>query len=355
MSLKEKSRFLGLGCYGGKQAKEFIVGYGYKGNAVNGSEQDLRALGNIPKFQLQGFDGFGGHRERALDCLAENNEFMNFVDSIKEDIVFLLFGGGGSTGSGCATILAEMLLQEKNEENGKPKKIVCPVIALPSSDEAIVKHSNAYQAVQELQELVGSGLGSTFFINNDISKDYATINSTFAKFLDTFLTNNSYGDLNNFDESERLEMLRDGGAMVMSLMKGGTDRSLMLDKLSKSGIFAPIETNKICEHIGIIHAGNDNGDIESNMVISEFGKPNNVFQGYNGRSTLIAVSGLDYPVSHVSKLGDLARTAYEERQRNKNQVKRLGDLSFMNDEPEIIVEEKKKPSKLELLQRRMKK
>lgn len=355
MSLKEKSRFLGLGCYGGKQAKEFIVGYGYKGNAVNGSEQDLKALGNTPKFQLQGFDGFGGHRERALDCLAENNEFMNFVDSIKEDIVFLLFGGGGSTGSGCATILAEILLQEKNEEDGKPKKIVCPVIALPSSDEAIVKHSNAYQAVQELQELVSEGLGSTFFINNDISKDYATINSTFAKFLDTFLTNNSYGELNNFDESERLEMLRDGGAMVMSLMKGGTERSLMLDKLSKSGIFAPIETNKICEHIGIIHAGNDNGDIEANMVISEFGKPNNVFQGYNGRSTLIAVSGLDYPVSHVSKLGDLARTAYEERQRNKNQVKKLGDLSFMNDEPEIIVEEKKKPSKLELLQRRMKK
>ncbi|CUX56011.1 Cell division protein FtsZ [Clostridium sp. C105KSO15] len=355
MSLKEKSRFLGLGCYGGKQAKEFIVGYGYKGNAVNGSEQDLRALGNIPKYQLQGFDGFGGHRERALDCLAENNEFMNFVNSIEEDIVFLLFGGGGSTGSGCATILAEMLLQEKNEENGKPKKIVCPVIALPSSDEAIVKHSNAYQAVQELQELVGEGLGSTFFINNDISKDYATINSTFAKFLDTFLTNNSYGELNNFDESERLEMLRDNGAMVMSLMKGGTDRSLMLDKLSKNGIFAPIETNKICEHIGIIHAGNDNGDIEANIVISEFGKPNNVFQGYNGRSTLIAVSGLDYPVSHVSKLGDLARTAYEERQRSKNQVKKLGDLSFMNDEPEIVVEEKKKPSKLELLQRRMKK
>jgi hypothetical protein len=355
MSLKEKSRFLGLGCYGGKQAKEFIVGYGYKGNAVNGSEQDLRALGNIPKYQLQGFDGFGGHRERALDCLAENNEFMNFVNSIEEDIVFLLFGGGGSTGSGCATILAEMLLQEKNEENGKPKKIVCPVIALPSSDEAIVKHSNAYQAVQELQELVGEGLGSTFFINNDISKDYATINSTFAKFLDTFLTNNSYGELNNFDESERLEMLRDNGAMVMSLMKSGTDRSLMLDKLSKNGIFAPIETNKICEHIGIIHAGNDNGDIEANIVISEFGKPNNVFQGYNGRSTLIAVSGLDYPVSHVSKLGDLARTAYEERQRSKNQVKKLGDLSFMNDEPEIVVEEKKKPSKLELLQRRMKK
>lgn len=32
--------------------QEFIVGYGYKGNAINGSEQDLKALGNIPKYQL---------------------------------------------------------------------------------------------------------------------------------------------------------------------------------------------------------------------------------------------------------------------------------------------------------------
>lgn len=44
MSLKEKTMFLGLGCYGGKQAKEFIAGYNYKGSAANGSEQDLKAL-----------------------------------------------------------------------------------------------------------------------------------------------------------------------------------------------------------------------------------------------------------------------------------------------------------------------
>ena len=83
MSLKEKTMFLGLGCYGGKQAKEFIAGYNYKGSAANGSEQDLKALGNIPKYQLLGFDGFGGHRERALECLSQNFEFLDFVGNIK--------------------------------------------------------------------------------------------------------------------------------------------------------------------------------------------------------------------------------------------------------------------------------
>ena len=363
MNLKDKCRFLGLGNYGGKQTREFITVYDYKGNAANGSEQDLKTLGDIPKYHLQGFDGFGGNREKALKCLEQNPEFLDFVADIEEEIIFIVFGGGGSTGSGCATILAEMLLQDTNED-GIPKKIVCPVIALPSSDEAIRKHTNAYDAVQELQEI--EGLGATFFINNNISKDnkdkdYQYINSTFAKFLNTFLTNDSYGELNNFDESERIEMLRDRGMMVISLMGVkekdlALDQVLMLSKLTKDGIFAPIEDNKICENIAIIHAGRDNSDIEKEVVIAEVGKPKNVFEGYNGRSTLIAVSGLDYPVSHVSKLGSMAKTAYEERQRNRKHVEKLGSLGFMEDETsKTVIQEKKKPSKWEVLQKKMKK
>lgn len=352
MGLKDKVYFLGLGCAGGKLHKEFIE-LKYKGGTANGSEQDLKSLGDVPtKYKLEGFDGFGGHRDRALDCLEQNEEFMNFVENIQEEIIFILFGGGGSTGSGCATVLAELLLQ-KRDEYDKPEKIVCPVIALPSSKESIVKHSNAYQAVQELQEI--DGLGATFFINNDASEDYSYINSTFAKMLDTFLTNDSYGEINNFDESERLEMLRDSGAMVLSLMGSGKEQSLMLDKLTKNGIFAPIENNKICENIGIIHAGRDNKDIGSDVVVSEIGKPKNVFEGYNARNTLLAVSGLDYPVSHVGKLGELAKKAYEERQRNKKQStsKKLGELSFMEEESKKdSIEEEKKPSKLDILRRR---
>lgn len=363
MNLKEKSRVLGLGNYGGKQAKEFITSYGYKGDAVNGSEQDLKALGDIPKYQLKGFDGFGGNREKAMECLEQNPEFLEFVANIKEEIIFLIFGGGGSTGSGCATILAEMLLQDTNED-GKPKKIVCPVIALPSSDESIKKHTNAYDTVRELHEI--EGLSATFFINNNINNDnkdkekhYQYLNSTFSRLLDTFLTSDTYGELNNFDESERLEMLRDSGAMVISLMgvKDHTlDQALMLEKLTKSGIFAPTEDNSICENIAIIHAGRNNSDIDKENIIAEVGKPKNIFEGYNGKNTLVAVSGLDYPVSFVSGLGEAAKTAYEERQRNRKHVEKLGDLNFMTEETTKMEDsEKKKPSKWEVLQKKMKK
>lgn len=351
MNLKEKCRMLGLGCYGGKQAKEFIA-LGYKGDAANGSEQDLKALGDIPKFRLEGFDGFGGHRERAEDCLVQNGEFVDFIENIKEEIIFVFFGGGGSTGSGCATIVSEMLLTQDEGTN----KIVCPVIALPSQDEPIAKHRNAYQAVVELQEL--EGLGATFFINNDSGKDYTSLNSTFTKFLDTFLTNDSYGELNNFDESERLEMLKDSGMMVISLMGAkenqSLDQALLLQKLTKDGIFAPIESNKICENIAIIHAGRNNSDIEKDSIIAEVGKPKNVFEGYNGRSTLVAVSGLDYPVSHVTKLGEMAKTAYEERQRDRKHVSKLGSLDFAEEKESTATSEKKVSSKLASMRKKMK-
>jgi len=265
--------------------------------------------------------------------------------------VFVFFGGGGSTGSGCATIVTEMLLAQDEESN----KIVCPVIALPSQDEPIAKHRNAYQAVVELQEL--EGLGATFFINNNSGKDYTSLNSTFTKFLDTFLTNDSYGELNNFDESERLEMLKDSGMMVISLMGAkdnqSLDQALLLQKLTKDGIFAPIESNKICENIAIIHAGRNNSDIEKDSIIAEVGKPKNVFEGYNGRSTLVAVSGLDYPVSHVAKLGEIAKTAYEERQRDRKHVSKLGNLDFTEEKESKAIPEKRVSSKLAAMRKKM--
>lgn len=177
MKIRENCYMLGLGSTGGKIYKEFVQRH-YKGAAANGSEQDHKALGDVPnKYILQGFDGFGGHRERAMDCLAGNEDFIKFVEGIKEDIVFILFAGGGSTGSGCAPIVAEMLLEEKDEE-GNPVKTVCPVIALPASGESLAKHKNAYETVQELQEI--EGLGATFFLNNDSNENYDYINKNFA-------------------------------------------------------------------------------------------------------------------------------------------------------------------------------
>ncbi|MFR8313651.1 MAG: hypothetical protein ACLVBP_15620 [Ruminococcus sp.] len=77
---------------------------------------DHKAPGDVPnKYILQGFDGFGGHRERAMDCLAGNEDFIKFVEGIKEDIVFILFAGGGSTRSAVRQLLQKCSCKKKTK------------------------------------------------------------------------------------------------------------------------------------------------------------------------------------------------------------------------------------------------
>ena len=354
MSLKNDVLFLGLGNCGCKQAKVFHE-MGYKAMFANGSEQDLKILGNVPNiYRLRGFDGFGGHRERALNCLADNPEFVEALQGIEEKIVFVLHSTAGSTGSGIAPY-SEEVLTETTDGEGNPEKIVCPVPTLPSFDEPIGKKKSAYKAMLDIQEM-RDVLGATFFINNNAAKDYDRINSNFAKMLNSFLSNDSYGKLNNFDESEKIEMLRQSGATVLGLFGKEHDKTFMLERLTKNGIFAPIESNKICGDIAVVHSGSDDSDIAVENVIAEFGKPFNIFEGYNnGNSTLICVNGLDYPVTHIKQLGELAQQAFNERNRNRKSAEKLSDLDFMRDEAAKIATTAKQSTKLDALRKLMKK
>lgn len=354
MSLKNNVLFLGLGNCGCKQAKVFHE-MGYKAIFANGSEQDLKILGNVPNiYRLRGFDGFGGHRERALNCLADNPEFVEALQDIKEKIVFVLHSTAGSTGSGIAPY-SEEVLTEATDGEGNPEKIVCPVPTLPSFDEPIGKKKSAYKAMLDIQEMKDV-LGATFFINNNAVKDYDRINGNFAKILNSFLTNDSYGKLNNFDESEKIEMLRQSGATVLGLFGKELDKTFMLERLTKNGIFAPIEINKICGDIAVVHSGTDDSDIAVENVIAEFGKPFNIFEGYNnGNSTLICVNGLDYPVSHIKQLGELAQQAFNERNRNRKSAEKLSDLDFLGDEVAKTATTVKQFTKLDALRKLMKK
>lgn len=354
MSLKNDVLFLGLGNCGCKQAKVFHE-MGYKAMFANGSEQDLKILGNVPNiYRLRGFDGFGGHRERALNCLADNPEFVEALQGIEEKIVFVLHSTAGSTGSGIAPY-SEEVLTETTDGEGNPEKIVCPVPTLPSFDEPIGKKKSAYKAMLDIQEM-RDVLGATFFINNNAAKDYDRINSNFAKMLNSFLSNDSYGKLNNFDESEKIEMLRQSGATVLGLFGKEHDKTFMLERLTKNGIFAPIESNKICGDIAVVHSGSDDSDIAVENVIAEFGKPFNIFEGYNnGNSTLICVNGLDYPVTHIKQLGELAQQAFNERNRNRKSAEKLSDLDFMRDEAAKKATTAKQSTKLDALRKLMKK
>lgn len=308
MDLKKQTIVIGLGNCGCKITKLF-ADMGYSTLFANGSEQDLKVLGNIKGiYKLNGYDGFGGHRDRAMECLSLNEEFTDALEHIQQRIVFLVYAAGGSTGSGLSSVCAQYINDVYGDE-----KIICAVPVLPSEAEAINKHKNAYQAIAELMQLDFMGACFVLDNNNCENNDLRWINKNFAALLNAFLTDDSWGEPNNFDESERLEMLSESGSMIISLCKDG------MGKLLDGNIFAPIQKDKVCGQIGIIHSGRNDVDIDT--LVAEVGKPLNISEGWGGKGTLIAVSGLSYPIDHVTRLGKLAVDGQRERQRNIDAAK----------------------------------
>ena len=342
--LKDKVLFLGLGNCGCKISKIFGDA-GYATMYANGSEQDLKLLGNVKNiFRLQGFDGFGGHRDRAIACISENIDFINELKDIEQEIIFVIFGAGGSTGSGISTVAAEILIEAK--------KTVCMIPVLPFKSEAIIKHTNTYESILELQDIEETG--ATLFLNNENSTDkdnFDFINKNLFGTLDMYLTDFSSGILNNFDESERIGMLKEHGAFVISLNKSYTSTKDIIDSLKKDGIFAPIQNNFLCGNIGVIHQGNNDSDIKMDQLVTEFGKPLNSFEGYNATNTLVAISGLSYPVDYIETIGKLAKKALNERKRDAKAVNRLQSLNLNLNNIQNEKQDKpiKKKSKLDLI------
>ena len=271
-------------------------------------------------YKLDGYDGFGGHRERAMECLCDNVEFTEALEKIEQGIIILIYAVGGSTGSGLSAVVAQYIKDVYGED-----KIIVTVPVLPKENEAINKHKNAYQAVQELMSL--DGIGATFFLDNNNCEgtDLRWINKTFVSLLDAFLKD-SWGEPNNFDESERLEMLSDPGAMIISYCKDG------IEKLLTDNIFAPLQKDRVCNNIGVIHK--DKNDVDIDTIVAEVGKPLNISEGWGGKCTLIAVSGMSFPTDHVQRLGKLAIDGLKERQRNIEMAKEqnLPELDFGNIE-----------------------
>lgn len=134
MEIKKNTMIIGLGNCGCKITKLF-ADMGYLTMFANGSEQDLKVLGNMKGiYKLDGYDGFGGHRERAMKCLCDNVEFTEALEKIEQKIVILVYAVGGSTGSGLSAVVAQYLKDVYEDD-----KIIVTVPVLPKENETINK------------------------------------------------------------------------------------------------------------------------------------------------------------------------------------------------------------------------
>lgn len=337
----------------------FVVGIGLGGERVgydfqqrnygtyliNGSGQDNKTLPDAKNVLiLEGYDGLAGDRKLAFNALKKNKSILQKVISIEEKIILLVATGGGTTGSGCITHLANILCERC------PDKIICACIMMPRADEPIKKRLNAYDTAKELIDI--PEIGSIIFVNNEAcNSDLNKINYNLVNMLDAFFTDDSSSSVSNFDDSEKLKMLSDHGAFVIAMRsdyKTSTQEENngkkvttqdMINALTAKNIFLPVGTDGIVAHIGIINQKDNH--IDEKEIEKAIGIPENIFTGNNGNVNIVCASGLGFPTEYIANMGRKAIEEQKQRLEKKKSSNFLEDLEELEPETEIPV---KKPA-----------
>ena len=331
--IKNDVAVVGMGLGGTKVAYEFQK-RNYKTYLINGSEQDNRTISGAKNILvLENYNGMAGDRNLAYDALTSNKSILKKISEIEEKIILLVATGGGTTGSGTIPYIASLCTE-------LPDKIVCAALMIPRADEAIQKRLNAYNAAKEIMEI--EDLGATIFINNEADPNLDKINYNFVNMMDAFFKDDSASSTSNFDDAEKIKMLSDHGAFVISMRTSKPEAQIetqdMVDSLTAKNIFLPINNDGIVANIGII---NQRGvDIDEHEIIRAVGTPENLFKGNNGTATIVCASGLGFPVEYIGGLGKKAVAEQKERFQKKKAFSLLDDLEEIKEEKPAAV---KKP------------
>lgn len=345
--LKDKIAFIGLGACGSNIALLFQKKH-YHTLFINGSEQDNKALAGARNIlKLKGFDGCGGDRQKAEEALANNLEIIEEIKKIKEPIIYLVFSTAGSTGSGLAPIMCDVI-EELNREEGLGKTICC-IAVLPRRNEALQKHINAYNCVKELSER--ETIGSCILVDNNKLDSLSKMNTTLASTLDLFFTEESYSVKGNVDLSERMKMIEQNGMFLLSAVCNGKAKGIeLLESLFLKNIFAPIEPDGVVEYMAVINSLEEGIDVDA--VIKAVGVPQNIFQGYGAKKTITILSGLSFPITYLTEIKENAEEQHKARLESRNGGQKLLELNLNEPKRQSINQETKpKMSRLDMLRR----
>lgn len=345
--IKNDVAVIGIGLAGETVGYEFQQ-RNYHTLLINGSVQDNRTLPDARNIMvLEGYDGLAGNRELALEALKKNKHIVKKITEIEQKIILVIASGGGTTGSGSIPHICSIACNN-------PEKIVCAVLLMPRPDESIKKRINAYNTAKELMEI--PEMGAIIFVNNDSNTDLKTINKNLVNMLDAFFTDNSSSSGSNFDDSEKMKMLKDNGAFVIAML---ADKKLqnkvvttqdMVNALTAKNIFLPINNDGVVNNIGIINQRDNH--IDEKEIISAIGIPENIFIGNNGTVNIACASGLGFPVEYISSLGKKAIVEQKERMSKRKSLSLLDDLEMEEkiNEPVQKPVNKRRQITLDLLQ-----
>ena len=141
--------------------------------------------------------------------------------------------------------------------------------------------------------------------------------------VDALLANENGCERGYVDRGEVDELLRTKGMAVMAKLnqdEPGTEQLLV--ELRATGIYAPIERDKVIRYFCLMDGG---GDISTEQVYSDLGTPVDEFIGSDAPSTLCIAVGLSFP---KGRLGEIRKTAQANSEIIRQNMDAVSDSLF---------------------------
>jgi cell division GTPase FtsZ len=321
--MREQFGILGLGQCGGNIASLFEQKQ-YTTVYLNTSKEDLSAIKGVHKIHIDGADGAAKDRRKVLQLATES--FHNIIEKINsiltQKYILVLFSSSGGTGSGLSTPILRYLSQTG--------KVCIPVVVLPDENiESAKACENAYNSCAELISI--QGLGATFLLDNS-NEDKFSINQKFVNEFDAFINIKNSSVYGNIDMAERKQILSCPGVSILGRVSKPKSTASDIMHSLYNGIYAKIES-KIAYYLGI---STSNKSLDINSLTKEFVGIYDVFSGVSEATTIVIISGLQWPMKRIEKF----KNKFEETVQNINNtiiqqpptIQPLQSLSFVREE-----------------------
>lgn len=321
--MREQFGVLALGQAGGNIGMEFEK-LGYSVVFLNTSTEDLNSIKGTHKIAVPNAEGAAKDRKRVLQLASEHiGDIIDKITNIlPQKYIICVFSAGGGTGSGLSIPLMTYLSQIQ--------KVCIPVVVLPDETiESAKSCENTWNCCAELMSI--RGLGATFLLDNS-KCDKFVINGRFARELDAFINLKNLSMYGNIDMAERKQILSCSGVAVIGKLSKSKSTASDIIQAMYNGIYAEI-TSKTAMYLGI---STSNRSLEINSITKEFNGVYDVFYGVSEATTLIVVSGLQFPLKRF----EMFRNKFEQTVQNINNtiiqqppiIQPLQSLSFAREE-----------------------
>ena len=304
MSNLKNFGLLGIGACGGNQVAAFKK-YDIPSFYVNSAMEDLNSLGlqDMHYYHVKGATGCHKDRNVSKTYLAHNYEdiLKHIERHLTGKYIFLFGSTGGGTSSGMCALMTELLENELG-------KIVIPVITIPSLSESLQAKTNSYEL---MKELFSCAQHTVFIVDNNKESNFSKSNEMLANLIYSLISDVSTSIDGIYDYSEICAMLEQKGYGILNYF---TRKPTQVDITSSikaaisNSIFADIEQRNTLYYCGIKSSTmRKTVKIDYEELQLSFGYWRDVFQGYQTKSDMIFLSGLQYPMTVINRLYEAIR------------------------------------------------